>query len=94
MSQLETHYPGESVGAIADKEWGMIFLDFVLARIERGDPDDLTHASEITKVLSSGGQELEQQYRRLPFIQDEVSPEPSIKSEIPSWLWLMLNPVD
>ena len=90
MSKLEAFYPGQSVGAVADQPFGMVFIDYVLARIEAGHPEDLVHAPEITKILSSGGQELEQQWRRLSRIQEEVAP--NANTDQPIWLWMLLNP--
>ena len=89
MSMLETYYPGHEPEAIADMPFGLVFLDHVLGRIEEGDPDDKSHEGEITQILSSGGAELEQQRRQLPFIQEEVSPIAT--QETPPWIWVLLN---
>tara|TARA_R100000458_G_scaffold49668_1_gene49388 strand:+ start:1097 stop:1366 length:270 start_codon:yes stop_codon:yes gene_type:complete len=86
---IETYYSGNEPGAIADMPFGMVFLDYVLGRIEDGDPDDRVHEEEIIQILSSGGIELERQRRQIPFIQEEVSPIAT--EEIPSWIWIVLN---
>jgi len=91
MSMIETYYSGYEPGAIADMPFGMVFLDYVLGRIEDGDPNDRVHQHTIIQILSSGGAELEQQRRQLPFIQEEVSPIAT--QETPIWLWMLLNQV-
>ena len=91
MSELETYYKGKTPDEIASLPFGMVFLDFVMARTEAGYPEDLHHAPENERILGSGGPELERQWKQLPFIQEEVSP--NANTDTPVWLWIMLNPV-
>ena len=88
MSQLETYYPELTVGEIADRPFGLVFLDWVCGRIEEGDPDDMAHQMEIIDVLDAYGPELVQQRRKHPIIQDEVDPK---AVDLPRWIWVMSN---
>ena len=88
MSRIETYYPGLSVGEIADRPFGLVFLDFILGAIDSGDPDDKSHERDILDSLDSRSNELEQQRRQLPIIQDEVDPK---AVGLPLWIWHMSN---